>query len=64
MPRYRTISCEHCGFMLLKRDTTCEMCGRMTQRGKTGMAAKAVQVVIVLAGFVVILAVAHGFEPH
>ena len=32
MPRYRTISCQHCGFMQLKRDTTCDGCGRLTAR--------------------------------
>lgn len=32
MPRYRTISCEHCGFMQLKRDAYCDQCGRMTAR--------------------------------
>jgi hypothetical protein len=32
MPRYRTISCQHCGFMQLKRDKTCDGCGRLTAR--------------------------------
>lgn len=32
MPRYRTISCSHCGFMQLKRDKTCDRCGRLTAR--------------------------------
>ena len=32
MPRYRTISCNHCGFMQLKRDKTCDKCGRLTAR--------------------------------
>jgi len=64
MPRYRTISCEHCGHMLLKRDTVCEMCGLMTHRGKANLVAKVVQVVIVLAGFAVIFAVIRGFAPR
>lgn len=34
MPRYRTISCHHCGFMQLKRDIECEGCGRLTRRGR------------------------------
>jgi hypothetical protein len=34
MPRYRTISCAHCGFMQLKRDQTCDGCGRLTAREK------------------------------
>lgn len=37
MPRYRTISCEHCGFMQLKRDQVCEQCGAMTARAKRSM---------------------------
>jgi hypothetical protein len=34
MPRHRPISCEHCGFMQLKRDQVCENCGEMTARAK------------------------------
>lgn len=64
MPRYRTISCEYCGYMLLKRDSVCEMCGRMTRRGKARLVAKAVQVVVVLAGFAVIFAIIRRFVPH
>lgn len=64
MPRYRTISCEHCGHMLLKRDTVCEMCGRMTRRGKNRLIAAIVPIVIVLAGFAFIYHVIDGLAPH
>lgn len=54
MPRYRTISCDHCGHMLLKRDTECEACGRMTRRERHLWVAKAVQlgVILLVAAFV------------
>lgn len=32
MPRHRTISCAHCGFMQLKRDKVCQRCDRLTAR--------------------------------
>jgi hypothetical protein len=52
MPRYRTISCAHCGFMQLKRDLACEQCGRVTARERkrliAGAVYAAVMVVIVL----------------
>jgi uncharacterized paraquat-inducible protein A len=32
MPRYRTIACDHCGFLQLKRDKFCDRCGRLTAR--------------------------------
>ena len=34
MPRRRIISCDHCGFMQLKRDEYCEQCGSITAREK------------------------------
>lgn len=54
MPRYRTISCDHCGHMLLKRDIECEACGRMTRRERHLWVAKAVQlgVILLVAAFV------------
>lgn len=63
MPRYRTISCEHCGYMLLKRDTVCEMCGRMTQRGKVRLVAKIIPALIVLIAVAVMLYVVGGLTP-
>lgn len=55
MPRSRTISCENCGYMQLKRDTECDRCGRMTKRAKTRMTLNAVyfavMVVIVAVGY-------------
>ena len=64
MPRYRTISCEHCGHMLLKRDTVCEMCGRMTQRGKARLVAQIIPALIVLIAVAVMLHVVGGLTPH
>lgn len=52
MPRYRTISCDHCGHMLLKRDEYCELCSHMTRRAKALLTAKLVQVSIILVVFV------------
>jgi hypothetical protein len=48
MPRYRTIACDHCGHLLLKRDTECEVCGRMTRRERQLWIAKAVQLGVIL----------------
>lgn len=51
MPRRRSIACDHCGFLQLKRDTECEACGRMTRRERTRWIVKAVQLgTIVLVG--------------
>ena len=53
MPRRRTIACDYCGFLQLKRDTECEACGRMTRRERRLWIAKAVQIgVILLVGFI------------
>ena len=52
MPRYRTISCAHCGFMQLKRDYFCEGCNSLTRRAKVELIAKVAQLaVIALAAF-------------
>ena len=54
MPRYRTISCAHCGFMQLKSDKECERCGRLTAREAKAQAfwvAKLVVTIIAAAGF-------------
>lgn len=60
MPRRRTIACDYCGFLQLKRDTECEACGRMTRRERNLWIAKAMQIgVIVLVG-AVLLAKAKG----
>jgi ribosomal protein L37E len=48
MPRYRTIACEHCGHLLLKRDEYCEACGCMTRRERILWAAKALQIAAML----------------
>jgi len=54
MPRYRTIACEHCGHMLLKRDIECEVCGSMTRRERNRWITKMVQigVILLVAAFV------------
>ena len=48
MPRRRTISCENCGYMLLKRDTECEACGSMTLRSRNLLVAKVAQFGVML----------------
>lgn len=54
MPRYRTISCDHCGFMQLKRDSECDACGRMTKRERRVWVMRGiVTVVTLLVGIVV-----------
>lgn len=63
MPRYRTIACDHCGHMLLKRDTDCEVCGRMTRRERNLWIAKAVQIGIVLIVFAFIYLKVKGLAP-
>lgn len=63
MPRYRTIACDHCGHMLLKRDTDCEVCGRMTRRERNLWIAKAVQIGIVLIVFAFIYLKVEGLAP-
>ena len=63
MPRYRTIVCTHCGHMLLKRDTECEVCGRMTRRERTLWIAKAVQIAVVLAVSAFIYFKVRGLTP-
>lgn len=54
MPRYRTISCEYCGFMQLKRDRECERCGRLTRRERRRLVASAIYLgvlLVVIGGF-------------
>lgn len=61
MPRYRSIACDHCGHLLLKRDTECEVCGRMTRREQHLWLAKTVQIgfVLLVAG-IMYYKVQHG----
>lgn len=49
MPRYRTISCSHCGFMQLKRDLICERCGEMTAREKRKWVARLIYAGVMIA---------------
>lgn len=64
MPRYRTIACDHCGHMLLKRDTDCEVCGHMTRRERNLWVAKAAQIGIVLVVFAFIYLKVKGLAPQ
>lgn len=48
MPRHRTISCTHCGFMQLKRDYFCESCSSLTKRAKVDLIGKAIQITLIL----------------
>lgn len=63
MPRYRTISCDYCGFMQLKRDRECERCGRMTRRERRRWAARSIPIAFALILALVLYAKAKGFIP-
>lgn len=54
MPRRRTIACNHCGYLQLKRATECEGCGRMTRRERVRWIARAIQIgtLLIVAAFV------------
>jgi hypothetical protein len=66
MPRYRTISCDHCGYMQLKHDTECDQCGRMTRRERNRWIAKALQIgVVLIVGAVMYFRIKNGsFLPQ
>lgn len=64
MPRYRSIACDHCGHLLLKRDTECEVCGRMTRRERSLWIAKAVQIGFVLLAAGVMYFRLKGLAPN
>jgi hypothetical protein len=64
MPRYRTIACDHCGYMQLKRDTECDQCGRMTRRERNRWIAKGVQLGVMLLAFAFIYAKIKGLAPQ
>lgn len=64
MPRRRTIACDYCGHLQLKRDTDCEMCGRMTRRERNLWIAKAVQIGVVLLVFAFMYAKLKGLAPQ
>ena len=48
MPRRRTIFCDHCGFLQLKRDIECEGCQRLTRRGRRQVVAWSLQLGAIL----------------
>lgn len=64
MPSYRTIACDLCGHLLLKRDTECEVCGRMTRRERNLWTAKAIQIGVVLVAFAFIYLKIKGLAPR
>jgi hypothetical protein len=64
MPRRRTIACDHCGFLQLKRDTECEACGRMTRRERHRWIAKAVQLGVILLVGAFMYAKLKGLAPQ
>lgn len=55
MPRRRTIACDHCGYLQLKRDTHCDQCGRMTRRERTNVywIALSISIVLTVVAFVI-----------
>lgn len=64
MPSFRTTACDHCGHLLLKRDTECEVCGRMTRRERNLWTAKAIQIGVVLVAFAFIYLKIKGLAPR
>ena len=46
MPRRRTIACDHCGYLQLKRDMECDQCGRITRREQALWIAKGIRLAI------------------
>lgn len=55
MPRRRSIACDNCGFLVLKRDEFCERCGTTTPQAKRRTQAGLIYAVFVaitcLAGY-------------
>ena len=49
MPRYRTIACDNCGHLLLKRHEYCEVCGHMTRRARAFWVAKGIYLTVFLS---------------
>ena len=64
MPRYRTIACEHCGHLLLKRDEYCEVCGRMTRRERMLWTVKVLHVVVVILAAAFVYWTLNGLAPQ
>lgn len=52
MPRRRTIACDHCGYLQLKRDIECDQCGRMTRRERNLWIAKAIHLAVIAAAII------------
>jgi uncharacterized paraquat-inducible protein A len=68
MPRRRTVSCEECGHLLLKRAETCERCGAETlysrRRFWTWLAGFGVTALVVLVAVVLIRKDIAEFAAH
>lgn len=64
MPRHRTIACDYCGFLQLKRATECEACGRMARRERMLWIAKAVQIGVFLLVGVFMYVKLRGLAPQ
>ena len=64
MPRYRTISCAHCGFMQLKRDYFCEGCNSLTLRAKVELIAKVAQLVVIALAVCWLYSEIQTLIPH
>lgn len=64
MPRRRTIACDHCGYLQLKRDTECDQCGRMTRRERNLWIAKGIQLAIMAAVGLYGYFMIKGLFPH
>lgn len=52
MPRRRTIACNYCGYLQLKRDTECDQCGRMTSRERNLWIARGVKLAVIAVAFI------------
>jgi len=63
VPRRRTIACDHCGHLQLKRDTECDVCGRITRRERSRWIAKAIQIGVVLVVAAAMYAKIKGLAP-
>lgn len=64
MPRRRTIACDHCGYLQLKRDTECDRCGRITKRERSLWIARGIQFAIIAMFWLYGYFKIKGLAPH
>ncbi|MBS0216385.1 MAG: hypothetical protein JSR50_11610 [Proteobacteria bacterium] len=64
MPRRRTIACDHCGYLQLKRDTECDHCGRLTRRERNRWIAKGIELAIIAVVGIYGYFKIKGLVPH